>query len=169
MTYTPPAHEEDQPAVEPSISGQVDYFAFDESFTCYLPDGKSWIAHKALNEGQRRAYLKQASREVRFRKGGEASTTLDAGEERRALLTAAITGWNLVRGGSPVVFNPANLNRFLEAANPKVLDIIEKDVRLHNPWLLQEMTVEDIDREIEALQEMRAAKVAEDEKEGRFR
>jgi hypothetical protein len=145
---------------------QDDYFGFAETHRVQLPDGKSYIEHATLNEGARRKYLNATNRDVRIERGkGDAHINMAPGDERRSLLETAITGWNLVRDGKPVPFDKGNLQKFLDTANPKIIDIIEKDVRLKNPWLLNEMTVEDIDREIEALQEMRAT--VERESEGK--
>jgi hypothetical protein len=98
------------------------------------------------------------------RSSGNARMKMAPGDERHALLEAAITGWNVVRGPDhvPMPFTPANLRVFLDKAPPRVIDLIEKEVRKANPWLLQEMTVEDIDKEIASLEEMREAKLKEE-------
>jgi hypothetical protein len=144
---------------------QDDYFGFDAAQRCMLPDNISWIDHQIFNEGKRRKYLNAINRDLRIQK-----TTQDAlisvrpGDERYALLKEAIVGWNLVaRDGNPVPFNGGTLNEFLEKANPKIIDHIEKHVRLANPWLLAEMSIEDIEREIEQLNELLAKKKEEEE------
>lgn len=142
---------------------QQDYFGFDETHSVLLPDGMSVIEFKVLNEGQRRSYLNKTNRDVKFEKRtGDASMRLSPGDEKHALLSVAITGWNLVRNGAPILFNQQNLNKFLELANPKIIDIIHKAITKVNPWLLGEMTVEDIDREIEALEEQKRALIEEE-------
>ena len=40
----------------------------------------------------------------------------------------------------PINFTAQNLTKFLESAPPKVIDVIEKDVREKNPWLLGDVT-----------------------------
>lgn len=141
-----------------------DYFAFEETLRVPLSDGTSYIEHKVLNEGAKRQYLNKTNRSVKVsRVTQEASITSAPGDERHALLEAAITGWDLQTGGQSVPFNKDNLRRFLEVADPRVIDDIEKAIRLANPWLLQEMSVEDIDKEIAALQELRTKKVEEEE------
>lgn len=142
---------------------QVDYFGFDETHKIVLPDGKSFIEHKELNEGARRKYLNSVNRDITInRASGDAKLRTAPGDERRALLEAAIIGWNLVKNGSPIAFSRQALNEFLDNANPRIVDIIEKDVRQKNPWLLADLTVEDIDKEIENLQTMREARLAEE-------
>lgn len=151
-------------ADEPTETLQVDYFGFEERHRCVLPDGVSYIEHKTLNEGDRRKYLNKTNRDVRVAKGsGDAIIRMAPGDERAELLKAAITGWNLVRDGDPIPFNTPNLDKFLAGANPRIVDLIEKDIRKHNPWLLAEMTIEDIDNEIANLQEMRETVLREQE------
>lgn len=147
---------------------QVDYFGFDEVHRVMLPDGKSWIEHKTLNEGARRKYMNRVNREVRLQKSGDAYMKMATGDERHVLLEEAIVGWNLVRADKngepkPLQFTQANRNAFLEAAPPAIIDLIEKDIRDKNPWLVGDVTIEDIDEQIAELQELREKKVAEAE------
>lgn len=148
---------------------QVDYFGFDETFRVDLPDGQSWIEHQVLNEGARRKYMNETNREVRLQKTGDAFMKMATGDERHALLESSIVGWNLVRSDKkdgeikPLVFNPTNLRNFLTAAPPTIVDLIEKDIRDRNPWLVGDVTIEDIDQQIEELNELRDKKVAEAE------
>jgi hypothetical protein len=91
------------------------------------------------------------------------------GDERHALLESAIVGWNLVRANakdgtvSPITFSPGALKQFLDKAPPGVIDRIEKDIRDKNPWLVGDVTIEDIDEQIAELNELREKKVQEAE------
>lgn len=154
--------------VSSTISAQQDYFGFEEIHTVYLPDGVSYVQHQTLNEGARRKYLNAVNRDVRVSKAtGDAILSMKSGEENHALLDAAIIGWNLTRGGQPVPFSKGSpgstLAQFLNTTNPRIVDIILKDVRKKNPWLMAELSVEEIDKEIEALQEMREERIKEEE------
>ncbi len=154
--------------VSSSTPVQADYFGFEETFEVTLPDGLSKIIHKRLTEGDRRNYLDKVNREVRLQKTtGDAIMKMQAGQERHVLLDAAIVGWNLQRAGQPVPFSKGSqgstLAQFLNAADPKVVDIIEKAIRKENPWLMADLSVEDIDQQIAELQEMRDVKVKEEE------
>lgn len=143
---------------------QADYFGFDESHTYVLPDGISYIEHKAFNEGAKRHYLNKVNRRIELNKAsGNASIDTAPGDERYELLKLAITGWNLRKGGVVLPFSSARLEDFLKTANPKVVDGIEKDVRLANPWMLNDMTSDDIRKEITDLEELLAKKVEEEE------
>jgi hypothetical protein len=147
----------------PQEAVQEDYFGFDATHTVMLPDGKSWVQFKEFTEGQRRKYLNAVNRDVVIqRKTGDARMRMAPGDERFELLLTAISGWNLQRGGQPVNFGDRTVKEFLEKANPRVVDQIEKEVRKANPWLMQEMTSEDIKKEIENLEEMLEAKEKEE-------
>ncbi len=142
----------------------ADYFGFEETDRVFLPDHVSYVEHKVLNEGQRRKYLNAVNRDVRIQKAtGDALMRMSPGDERMQLLKTAIVGWNLKRGGQDVPFNDRNLTEFLEKANPRIMDLIEKEIRKANPWLLAELSIEDIDREIQGLTELRERKVEEEE------
>ncbi len=142
---------------------QADYFAFDVTHTVMLPDGISYIQHKEMTEGQRKKYLNQINRDVVIhRQTGDARMRMAPGDERHALLNTAITGWNLQKDGQPIPFSESNLRKFLESAPPRVIDLIEKEVRKANAWLIEDMSVEDIEKEIKTLEELRDAKRAEE-------
>lgn len=142
---------------------QADYFAFGEVFKCFFAekygDSTSYVEHKTLNEGSRRKYLNQVNREVTLMRGsGDAKMKLASGDEKHLLLEEAIVGWNLVRADrngdlQPVRFDRSGLQDFLSKADPKIIDVIEKDVRKHNPWLLAEVTEEGIMEQIKDLEE----------------
>lgn len=149
-------------------SGLIDYFAFSETHKVLLPDGKQFIVHTILNEGAKKNYQNLQSRDLIIqRTTGDAKMKMIPGDERHALLTQAITDWYLIRmvDGLPVEvpFHKRELDKFLIAAPPKIIEIVEKDIRSKNPWLLAEMEVEDIDREIASLEEMKAAKIEADQ------
>lgn len=151
--------------VSTTVPQQSSYFGFEETHKCYLPDGVSYIEHRTLNEGARRQYLNKTNRDIRLQRAtGDAIMKMATGDERYALLTSAIIGWNLIGPtGEPVPFDKKNLDRFLETANPRVVDLIEKDVRKHNPWLMQDLSVEDIQKQIDELEEMKQVKIREEE------
>jgi hypothetical protein len=142
---------------------QADYFGFEEVSRVTLPDGVSYVEHRTLTEGQRRKYLNGINRDVVIQKAtGDARVAMRPGDERYSLLKVALCGWNLQQNGQPVLFNDRNLEKFLESAPPKVIDVIDKEVRKANAWLIEDMSVEDIDKEIATLQELRETKLEED-------
>jgi len=144
---------------------QQSYFGFEEIHKVLLPDGVSYIEHKTLNEGARRKYLNKVNRDIMLQRStGNAIMRMQQGDEKHELLESAICGWNLIgKQGEPLVFNRDKLQKFLSEANPVIIDLIEKDVRKKNPWLLAEMSVEDIDKQISELEEMKETKLKEEE------
>lgn len=149
---------------------QVDYFGFEDTENVYLPDGKSYVTIQALNEGGRRRYLNKVNREVKIAKQtGDAIMQLANGDERRILLSEAIVNWNLIRapknGGAPLPlpFDQTKLNDFLTSVNPKVIDVIDKAVRAQNPWLMADVTLDDLIKQREELDEQIEKKRAEEE------
>lgn len=172
-TTAPPSDDPRQAQIEQAMKDegvnpfdkvQEDYFGFDESQRIMLPDGVSWVEQKVFNEGQRRKYLNTVNRDVRIAKGsGDAIMKMAPGDERKQLLMAAIVDWNMKRNGEPIPFSTRNLEQFLDVAPPRIVDLIEKEVRKANSWLQADMSVEDIDREIASLEEIRKVKIEEEE------
>lgn len=145
---------------------QLDYFGFAAEETFYFPDGVTWIKFKVMNEGAKSKFQRETQRDLVIERGsGNARTKMDPAAQRHALIEASITDWNLVRGGRPFPFSKGRpLADFLELSDPKLIEDLEKAIRKANPWLLDEMSVEDIDREIDNLKEMR--EVAEKREQG---
>lgn len=138
----------------------VDYFGFSEHHKWYFPDGVQYIEFEAMNEGAKSKYLQKTSTDMILERGsGNARVKMNQAEQRRALIESSVTGWYMLRGGEPLPFTKVQLGDLLELGNPQVLDKLELEIRKANPWMLAEMSVKDIDREIENLQEMRAVAV----------
>jgi len=144
----------------------VDFFAFKETKEVYLRDTQQYLTIKRLTEGDRRKYMNATSREVKFAQGGSTSMALRPGDDRRALLETAVCGWNVSRNGKPVDFNTRNFAAFLDAVDPTLIDEVEKEVRAYNPWLMADVTVEDIDEQLAELEELRKTKLMEAEGNG---
>lgn len=140
---------------------QEDYFAFDDEENVTLPDGITFVTIRALNEGARKKYMNNQNREITVERVTQnMKLKVESGEERHSLLEQAIVGWNLIardKDGKTQqqACSKAAIQSFLRTANPKIVDIIDKAVRKQNPWLRQQMTVEDIDTQIAELQELR--------------
>lgn len=148
---------------------QVSYFGFEERHKCLLPDGVSFIEHQTLNEGARKKYLDKINREVAIKRAsGDAVMKMASGTEKHALLEAAAVDWNMLGpDGRPLTFSKGSLgstfSQFLDQASPSIVDIFEKEVRKANPWLMAEMSSEDIQKQIAELEEMLAVKLKEEE------
>jgi hypothetical protein len=149
--------DEENYAQAQAHSQQVDYFGFERTEKFVLPDGISYIEIKAMNEGAKARYQRDTTRPIVIEKGGNASTRIDPAATRHALIEHSVVGWNLTRGGKPFGFSPRFLRDFLETADPKIVEDLELAIRKLNPWLNDDLTVEEIDKEIDRLKELREA------------
>jgi hypothetical protein len=172
-SYASPAVE----AIEPDpFNGFENYYAFDVKEKWYFPDGKQWIEYRKMTEGDRAKYLKATRSDVHLnQKSGEARIPFDQSNDRMELLLASITNWYLVSWvtGRPefVPFQSGSskggvVAQWIQRADPQVLGQLEKAIRKCNPWLLNEMSVEQIDKEIADLQELRIAAEKREAEEG---
>ncbi len=158
----------------------IDTYSFGESKTFVVQahprtgEALQYIVYDVMNEGQKAKYQKSTNRDIRVnRKTDEAMFSADVAADRQALIRAAVSGWKLFRvftqgGGRKSVeevrFTLPELDRWMLSTNPKIVEDLEEAIRKANPWLItDDATVEDIDKQIAELTEMRAAKVAADQ------
>lgn len=142
-----------------------DYFGVEDDLIWYFPDQRQFISYSVMNEGQKAKFQKQTSSDLMvMRATGDAKMKVDTAAERWALINAAVVGWNIMRKNKSgqwesVAFSKdspgSTLFQWLNTANPKHVENLEKAIRNANPWLLGEMTVEDIDKELANLAELR--------------
>lgn len=153
----------DNPAVVPAAD-YVDYFGFAQEESYTLPDGRQQIFFRKMNEGDRFAYQKKTSKDIKFNRAtNDAAVRNDVAEERHELIMTSVTGWSLMRntgaGWEPVPFSKGSgnstLNSWLKVADPKIVDELEIEIRTANPWMQADMTVEEIDKEIDRLTVLR--------------
>lgn len=145
------------PDSEPQAPAQHDYFGFQRRERFVFPDGLTWIEFEVMNEGKKAKFQRDTQRDLVIERGsGNARAKIDPAATRHALIEASVVDWNLTRNGRPYPYNAGQaLRDFLTLADPVVIEDLEKAIRKANPWLLDEMSVEDIDREIDNLKEMR--------------
>lgn len=145
---------------------QEDYFSVEDvTYKSYcFPDGVTYIEFKKLSHGDRRDYLNKTNRGVSMNRGtGDMKFETKAGDDRDTLLKMAVCGWNMLREGAPVPFSKAVFEQWLPKANPDWTDELEKDIRRENPWLLADMTIEDMEKERDRLNELIDTKRREEE------
>lgn len=149
----------------PAPVSQGNYWGFQQLERFTFPDGITFIEFKVMNEGDKVAFQKRTSRDLVLNRAGDARMKMDAGGERHELIRTCATGWNLVRGDNELVpFSTRVLDQWLDVADPRLVEKLELAIRKANPWLLGEMSSEDIKKEIENLEEM--LKVAEEREAG---
>jgi hypothetical protein len=152
---------------EPTSKQQQDYFGFSETKQHFLPDGVTYVEIRAMNEGAKARFQKRTQRDLTLEKGsGNARFSMDPAKERHELIKECVVGWNFMRGGVLIPFGERGMNDFLMLANPRIIEEIELEIRKMNPWLLNELTVEEIDKQMEELRELREIAVEREAGEG---
>lgn len=135
----------------------VDYWGYvGTSIRFGLPDGVQYIEFDRMNEGQKSKYQKLTSGSIEVKKSsGNAVMNVDPARDRHALIVTSVIGWNLYMNGNPVKFQRSLLENWLIVADPQIIGSLEAEIRKHNPWLKNEMTVAEIEVEIENLRVLR--------------
>lgn len=164
-------------AEEVPFANYGSYWGFDEQEIWHFPDGKQWIKFQKMDEGRRGKYLKATRGDLVInQRSGDAKIPLDQANDRRELILASVVDWHIVRraprGGFELVpftqGQGGTLGQWIQSANPAIVADLEKAIRRANPWLLNEMSVDQIDKEILDLQELRKDAAEREEREKRF-
>src|SRR4051794_34383011 len=135
----------------------VDYFGTGVTERVMLPDNIQWIEVKAFSEGDRRRYLNEINKDIRVeRQTGAAFLKNTAGQDRYELLKVAITDWYIFKKDKngemrEHPYNEHNVRDFLNVGSPKIFEKVELKVRELNPWLMADLTVEQMEEQIEEL------------------
>lgn len=174
LHFDPDLMQPMETSVDPGIPadsmfvGYANYFGFDERDKWYFPDGKQWIEFKKLAEGDRAKYLKATRSDVHLnQRSGEARIPFDQSKDRKQLLLASCTNWHVVRpsrnGGlelAPFGNNGSDgceFAKWIDRQDPALLGALEKKIRKVNPWLMNEMSSEQIRKEIVDLEDLLVA------------
>lgn len=150
---------------EPAESFE-DYFSgFGRSEKYILPDGVQYIEFQLMNEGQKAKYQRETRSAINIdRKTDQASVMPDPSRERHALIEYSVCDWLLYSKSKQtgdkvsVMFNKANLKAFLANANPAIIEGLEEAIRKANPWMIDDISAEELDKQIEELTELRDRK-----------
>lgn len=153
-----------------------DYYGFTETEKWFFPDNKQYIEFQRMNEGARARFQQKTTKDITVVRGsGDAKMKVDPATERHELLAASVKGWHVVRKNKddqyvPVAFTigspGAEFEKWLQVANPKLVDDLEAAIRKANPWLNADMTIEDIDKEMDRLRELKEEVQARERGEG---
>ena len=164
MTETPI-----EPTVVPSSEGPqpqiFDYWGTDETHRWNFPDGVQWIDIKVMDEGDRAKFERLTSQDLRVdQRSQQAIMKLDTARDRHSLIEAAVVNWKMYRkihkgenAGQleEVRFTREKLTDWLGHADPRHVDDLSMFIRRHNSWLHGEMTIEQVDQEIDRLRGVR--------------
>lgn len=142
-----------------------DYFSYGREEEFVLPDGRQTIKFQVMNEGQRARYQRATDSDIKIdQRTQQATLRSDLARQRHALIEESVTDWTLLRRGpggklSIVPFSKAALRNWLELANPKIVSDLEAAITKANPWMTDDMAVEDIQAEIDRLEDLKKQKV----------
>lgn len=150
----------------------VDTFAFDSEDEFEIPrSGGQKIFFSRMNEGKKATFQKLTNQDVRIqRTTGDAKMKVDPAGERHTLIKQSVTGWSLVTKNhqantwETVPFTEQRLAQWLEKADPKIVQDLERAIRDANEWMRTEFTVEEYDKQIEDLLQKRDALQEEEAK-----
>lgn len=135
---------------------QQDYFGFSRAAKYWFPDKITYFDLKAMNEGDKKEFQKLTTSDmVLERRTGDARMKADLAVARHEKIKKSVVGWNLKRGDTMVPFRETAMRDFLTLADPTLIEDIEKEINKLNPWMLGEMTSDDIQKEIDNLTEMK--------------
>lgn len=162
MTITEQAPESNQQQEQVP----ADYWGTDETHRHYLPDGIQYFEFSIMNEGAKAKFQRLTNQDLTIGRDNTAKVRMDPANERHTLIKTSVTGWHLFKDGKEVRFDNSKLEQWLSVAPPKLVEDLEFAIRKANPWLQADMTVEEIDKEIARLEELRRDVVAREAGEG---
>jgi hypothetical protein len=145
----------DQPVTPPDSQPPVeDYWGTEEYSQWYLPDGIQYFQFKIMNEGDKSKFEKITNQDMIVNQDRSARLRYDQTAQRHALIKMSVTDWHLFKDGEIADFAPAILDKWLQVANPKLVEDLEFAIRMANPWMQSEMTEEEVQKEIDRLYEV---------------
>lgn len=152
----------EQPSITPEVTpAYVNYWGTEETKRHYLPDGQQYFEFKIMNEGDKVKFQKLTNQDLVVNRDQSARVKVSPETERHTLITTSVVGWFLMMpkkdgsGFEQAAFSGAMLQNWLQVAPPKIVEELEFAIRMANPWMQAELTVEEIDKEIERLYETR--------------
>lgn len=150
---------------EPAAPQYTNYWGVTETHRHMLPDNTQFFEYKTMNEGDKSKFQKLTNQDLVVQRDQSARVRVDPVTERHTLIKTSVTGWHMFapdhKTGEmlPAAFSAALLEKWLTVADPKVVEDLEHAIRLSNPWMQADMTLEEIDKEIERLHEVRRSVV----------
>jgi len=169
MTQDTITQPDPQPVVAEEVTTYENYWGVKEAQRFYLPDGKQYFDILPLNEGMKTRFQKLTNKGIRMnQRSQEAILDVDAANERHTLILESVVSWFIMHrdpkdpSGFSEYICPSRendrkkkLEELLMRFNPKVVQDLEFFIRTKNPWMQDDMNIDEIDKEIERLQELR--------------
>lgn len=156
MTETQLADQE----VGVSAPAVTNYWGVDSFDRWFLPDGVQYFQFKIMNEGEKVQFEKLTNNDLVVNRDQSARVKVDPSAARHALIKTCVNDWLLYApdaGGqlAEAKFAKPLLEKWLTVADPKLVEELEFAIRMANPWMQAEMSVEEIDKEIDRLHDVR--------------
>ena len=157
------------------------YWGTNETDRFTLPDGVQFFEFKPMNEGAKAKFQKMTNKGLRLnQQTQDATIDVDPANERWTLIKESVVGWKLFqrdkndpRGYSeyPAAVDDDNrrkrqIEEILTNFDAKVIQDLEFKIRIANPWMQSDMTIEGIDEELDRLTKLRKQKLEEEAGEG---
>lgn len=151
-----------------STEGMMDFFGGSEKVEKWLFPGQDeqYIEYRIMNEGQRKKFQRKTAKDIKVdRKTQMSAIGLDLAGDREALITEVVCGWFIrdpANGSQPVPFDTkltpdgkvtsgGTFKKWMDRADPRLIDKLELAIRDANPWMQDDMDPESIQEEIDRL------------------
>jgi hypothetical protein len=165
MLQDPSVTEPGDPGPEP-VSYE-DYWGVQETYKYFLPDGKQYFEVRPMDEGGKSMFQKMTNKGIRMnQRTQDATIDMDPADERHTLIKQSVVGWKIMQHGPDGSWSEFpcppdesrrknSLNTILEKFNPKAIQDLEFFIRQKNPWMQADMDVEEIEKEIDRLVQLK--------------
>lgn len=150
-----PAHQN-----EPATIIYEDYWGTDSTTRYMMPDGHQWFEIKKMSEGNRAQYQREAGLQMTSqRKTGDTKIDIDQAQDRLALILNSVIAWNIVKKTgvndfTPILFNRQALRQWVNETNPNYVDNLIQEIRKFNPFLQEDLSVEDLEKQEAEVREL---------------
>lgn len=155
---------------------EIDYFGFASEEKWYFPgqdklpkEHKQYLLIKKMNEGDKAKYQRKTNKDIRIqRTTGDARMSVDAVEERHELIRISVVGARVKMRDhtGKLRFDDKKpdivVRNLLDNGDPDVVQQLERFIRDLNPWMRTDMSIEEIDKEIARLEEIKKEKADEE-------
>lgn len=154
--------------ISPTQEIYIDVWGYHDIKRWYFPGQESvpeqnrlYLKVQRMTEGVRQKYQKATNAKVTILKqNSNAEMGVDPARDREQLILKSVTGWYMRRPGvgggfHEVEYTDRAFREWFDGANPAHIEDLERFIRDINPWMLDEVTLEAIDKEIDRLQEQR--------------
>lgn len=154
--------------VKPTQEIYVDVWGYHDTLKWYFPgqahvseEKRLYLEVQKMTEGVRQKYQKATNAKVTILKqNSNAEMGVDPARDREQLILKSVIGWYMKRPSGNGEFHEVKwteraFKEWFEGANPAHVESLEKFIRDINPWMLDEMTLEAIDEEMERLGKLR--------------